>query len=53
MDRYGTRNVLMVTMSLVCFGSLIITLGGYQKSFNLLLLGRAVYGMGSETTSAT
>ena len=53
MDRYGTRNVLIVALSLVCIGSTIITIGGYKKSFDLMLLGRAIYGMGSETTSGT
>jgi MFS family permease len=47
-DKLGTRNGLMLFSFVVCIGQGLLMLGGYQMSFNTLLIGRIVFGIGCE-----
>ena len=47
-DKLGTRNGLMLFTFVVCIGQGLLMLGGYNMSFNTLLIGRIVFGVGCE-----
>jgi len=44
----GTRKALLLFTILICVGQGIFTLGGYHKSFKLMLIGRVIFGIGCE-----
>jgi MFS family permease len=47
-DKLGIRIGLILFTSIVCIGQGIFAIGGYKKSFNLLLIGRVIFGIGCE-----
>lgn len=47
-DRYGARNCMNVFSFLVMSGQGVLALGGYLINYNLLLLGRFIFGIGCE-----
>lgn len=49
MDKYGNGLTLIVVLSALSIGQIVMAYGGFLKSFNTLVAGRALYGMGSET----
>jgi MFS family permease len=49
MDKIGYEKVLIIVLSLVSVGQIVVALGAYLDSFKLMLIGRAIYGSGSET----
>ena len=48
-DYIGARNGLMIYTAIVALGQCIIMIGGYKMSFDLILLGRIVFGIGAES----
>jgi len=48
-DKYGNRVCLMWFTSLLMLGQGIFTFGGYKMKYWVMLLGRAVFGIGSES----
>lgn len=49
LDRFGARKMLLSFTILVVIGQAICTAGGYYNSFNLMLVGRAIFGLGAES----
>jgi len=47
-DRIGTRNALLIFTIILCVGQGLFTLGGYNMNFNLMFIGRIVFGVGCE-----
>ncbi|ETV85111.1 hypothetical protein, variant 2 [Aphanomyces astaci] len=50
-DRVGVQTMTMVVVSLVLAGQVIVALGSAMHNFNLILVGRIVFGIGGETMS--
>uniref|UniRef100_A0A7S3CJD5 Lysosomal dipeptide transporter MFSD1 n=1 Tax=Strombidium rassoulzadegani TaxID=1082188 RepID=A0A7S3CJD5_9SPIT len=48
LDRIGIRSGLLLFCVVLTFGQFVFMLGGYQGSYNLMLLGRIIFGMGGE-----
>ena len=51
LDKFGARNCLLVYILLVTMGHVLYTVGLSAKSWLLLFLGRAVFGLGDGSTS--
>jgi len=47
-DKLGKRVTLLIFCAFLVIGQGIFALGGYNLSFNLMLIGRCVYGIGCE-----
>ncbi|KAJ3276236.1 hypothetical protein HDV01_005684 [Terramyces sp. JEL0728] len=50
-DRYDTRYVLLVLSSVICIGQTIFAFGVTTRDFNLMLIGRTLFGIGGECVS--
>jgi MFS family permease len=48
-DKYGNRVCLLCFTSILMLGQGLFTFGGYQMNYAVMLLGRAVFGIGSES----
>lgn len=48
-QKIGKGNGLILTSFLVTVGQVLSSIGGFTKSFALLIFGRALYGIGGET----
>ena len=48
-DSAGYYAGLIISSVIVTIGQTIIAVGGYQGSFHLMLVGRFIFGIGSET----
>jgi len=49
LDKIGNRNGLIIFAIFLVAGQGLVTLGGSKMNFNLMLVGRCVYGMGCES----
>ena len=49
LDKIGTRNGLILFTTLLCIGQGVFMLGGYDMSFTLMIIGRAIFGVGCES----
>lgn len=49
LDNIGIKNGLVLFTLILTFGQGIFMIGGYQNSFRLMLVGRAVFGIGCES----
>jgi len=49
LSKIGIHKGLLAYALVVTIGQYICTLGGYWDSFNVLVLGRIIYGLGGET----
>lgn len=47
-DYYGTRVMMLVCFLITLIGNLIFALGGCYDSFTTILVGRCLFGIGSE-----
>lgn len=47
-DKFGIRKCLIAFTVLVCVGQGLLMVGGYNMSFNELLWGRIIFGIGCE-----
>ena len=47
-DKYGTRIVIGVCFITLLVGSFIFAIGGAYNNFNIILVGRCIFGLGSE-----
>jgi MFS family permease len=52
-DKYGSRICMTCTTCLILIGQGIFMLGGYLLSFNVMLIGRFIYGSGCENFIAS
>ena len=50
-DRIGIRLCLILFISIITFGQVIIVIGAYKTNFAVLLIGRIVFGLGSEISA--
>ncbi|KAJ3324432.1 hypothetical protein HDV06_006843 [Boothiomyces sp. JEL0866] len=50
-DRFDSRYVLLVLSSVICIGQTIFALGVTTRDFNLMLIGRTLFGIGGECVS--
>ena len=48
-DKIGSRNGILIFTVILCLGQGIFTLGGYHLSFELMVLGRIIFGIGCES----
>jgi len=48
-DRIGLSNGLLLFSAILCIGQGIFTLGGSYRSYSMMLAGRFIYGIGSES----
>jgi MFS family permease len=48
-DKLGKRITLLIFCAFLVVGQGIFAMGGYRMSFNLMLVGRVVYGIGCES----
>jgi MFS family permease len=48
LDKIGIRSGLLLFTFILTIGQLIFTIGGYQKSYDVMLAGRVVFGCGGE-----
>ena len=48
-DKIGTRNGLILFTIILTAGQGIFTWGGYQNSYNIMIVGRVVFGIGCES----
>mmetsp|Transcript_23101 Transcript_23101/g.46198 ORF Transcript_23101/g.46198 Transcript_23101/m.46198 type:complete len:616 (-) Transcript_23101:58-1905(-) len=48
-DRYGAPQCLLVFASIVCCGSVLLSIGVSNKSWEVMYLGRFVFGLGAES----
>jgi len=53
MIKFGARIVYLFLSFIVVFGQIIFSLGSFQSSFNLMILGRMVFGIGAESLNIT
>jgi MFS family permease len=49
LDKLGVRVCLVVFSVLLCTGQLVFMLGGYWNDFNLMIVGRGIFGAGCES----
>jgi MFS family permease len=49
LDKIGARNGLLLFSFFLCIGQAIFTIGGFQKSFTIMIVGRFFYGCGCES----
>jgi len=47
-DKLGVRKGLIFFTAIVCIGQFLFMIGGRHMSFDLMLMGRIVFGMGCE-----
>ena len=52
-DKLGKRITLLVMCVFLCLGQGIFALGGYYLNFNVMLVGRVLYGIGCESMYVT
>jgi MFS family permease len=52
-DRYGAYNSTILFAVFVLLGQTIVSLGMSIESYNMMLLGRVLYGMGGETITVS
>ena len=48
-DKLGKRTTLLIFVVFLCVGQGIFALGGYWLNFNLMVVGRVIYGIGCES----
>jgi len=51
LDKIGVRLGLLIFSFVVVIGQTLFMIGGYNKSYSLMLLGRIVFGLGGENTN--
>jgi MFS family permease len=51
-EKIGLRKVLVFLATCVCIGELVLALGVYNKSYPMMLAGRAVHGFGHDAMLA-
>lgn len=51
-DKIGARIVLIISAMFCVLGHLIFGFGGYRNVFGIMLVGRAVFGIGGEVLHA-
>lgn len=49
LDKIGHRVALVIFTTLLCIGQGIFMLGGYRQDFELMIIGRGIFGMGCES----
>ena len=49
LDKIGIRSGLILFTILVTLGQIVFMLGGYSKSYIVMLLGRVLFGLGGES----
>ena len=49
LDKIGTRNGLILFTVILTAGQGIFMWGGYRESFQLMLIGRTIFGIGCES----
>ena len=48
----GKNTMLVITLTLVCIGQWLVSIGAKAASFWIMIVGRAIFGIGSETLFA-
>lgn len=51
-DKIGVRVAIFIFSSILIVGQIIFMIGGYSQSFGILLFGRVVFGIGSESLAS-
>jgi len=51
MDRFGPKRVLLTLSSCVCIGQTVFSIGVQSRQVWMMLLGRAIFGIGGESCS--
>ena len=51
LDMIGLRLGIMIFTTILTLGQGIFMIGGYKKSFGIMLAGRVVFGLGGESMS--
>jgi len=49
LDKIGHRAGLVIFTTFLCVGQGVFMLGGYQQNFNLMIIGRGIFGIGCES----
>jgi MFS family permease len=49
LDKIGHRAGLIIFTTLLCIGQGVFMLGGYRNDFDLMIIGRGIFGMGCES----
>ena len=52
-NRVGNRPSTIIFVATYCIGAMIVALAPYAESYNLLLFGRFVFGIGSESANVS
>jgi MFS family permease len=53
LDRFGARNCMLVFVTFVAMGHVVFTIGLGLKSWAIMFLGRAIFGLGDSSTSVS
>ena len=48
-DKFGNRTILLILTVLISIGQAMVSIGGYTHNYDMLLLGRLIYGLGCES----
>jgi MFS family permease len=51
-DKIGVRVSILIFSTVLIFGQGIVVAGGYSLSYMTMLIGRGIFGMGSESLNA-
>lgn len=50
-DRFGNRSILIILTALIVIGQFLVSVAGFAHSYNLMLVGRFIFGLGAESQS--
>ena len=45
-DKFAARTILVITALLCVLGQIVFGLGGWLNKFTIMLIGRAIFGIG-------
>jgi len=51
LDKIGIRSGLVLFTIILTLGQLVFMIGGYQQSYDTMIAGRVIFGMGGESMS--
>ena len=51
LDKIGIRSGLVLFTIILTIGQLVFMIGGYQQSYDTMIVGRVIFGMGGESMS--
>ena len=52
-DKFKARTILIITIIILAAGQTVFTFGGFKNIFWIMLTGRIIFGVASETLTAS